>query len=260
MLVVLMAELRNPRRPMSKNELLALLYGDASAKPDNFERLNPNLGDRVLPGEMIVIADPNSLECTARESDLMQIADEVNQQVRELSEEEAQFVVNHYDLLEVMTSSAATGLGVGATMVGQQIKSISATLKELESLYQDTFRRHGTFNNAAFFERRKQLFAKLDFALGKLARKGMSLDDSAKLKRALGLSSKSIVHEWKASGIGEFAYLLFRSLPSKFFSGKAALLGDPDIDLPVSWQAWILLPGFMLCALVSITVVANCTS
>ncbi|MDO6822837.1 type VI secretion system PAAR protein [Marinobacter sp. 1_MG-2023] len=190
------------RQPMSKLGLLTLLYGDASAKPDNFERLNPGLGSRVLPGEMIVIADPNSLECTVEENDLMQVAEQVNQEVRQLSEPEAQFIVDHYNLLEMMTSSTATGLGVGATMIGQQIKSINATLKELEVLHQDTFRKHGTLSHSEFFERRQRLFTKLDFALGKVARKGMSLDDNAKLKRALGLSSKSIVHEWKASGVG----------------------------------------------------------
>ncbi|MEH6355125.1 MAG: hypothetical protein V7760_03750 [Marinobacter sp.] len=63
-------------------------------------------------------------------------------------------------------------------------------------------RKHGSLNHSEFFEQRKRLFTKLDFALGKVARKGMSLDDDPKLKRALGLSSKSIVHEWKASGIG----------------------------------------------------------
>lgn len=189
------------RQPMSKNELLTLLYDDASAKPDNFERLNPRLESRVLPGEMVVIADPNSLECTSKENDLMQVAQQVNQEVRQLSGQEAQFIVDHYDLLEMMTSSAATGLGVGATMIGQQIKSINATLNELEVLHKDTFRKHGTLSHPEFFERRQRLFAKLDFALGKVARKGMSLDDNAKLKRALGLSSKSIVHEWKTSGI-----------------------------------------------------------
>lgn len=190
------------RRSMSKNELLTLLYGDVSAKPDNFERLNPGLSNRVLPGEMIVIADPNSLECTTKENDLMGVARQVNQEVRQLSEQEAQFIVDHYDLLEMMTSNAATGLGVGATMIGQQIKSINTTLKELEVLHQDTFRKHGTLSHADFFEQRQRLFTKLDFALGKVARKGMSLDGNAKLKRALGMSSKSIVHEWKAAGIG----------------------------------------------------------
>jgi hypothetical protein len=151
---------------------------------------------------MIVIADPNSLECTIQENDLMKVAAQVNQEVRQLSEQEAQFIVDHYDLLELMTANAATGLGVGATMVGQQIKSINGILKELEVLHQNTFRKYGKLSHPAFFEHRQKLFAKLDFALGKVARKGMSLDDNAKLKRALGLSTKSMVHEWKLSGVG----------------------------------------------------------
>ncbi|MEH6355124.1 MAG: hypothetical protein V7760_03745 [Marinobacter sp.] len=122
---------------MTKNELLTMLHGDASAKPDNFERLNPGIGSRALPGEMIVVADPNSLECTTEENDLMQVAQHVNSEVRQFGDQEAQFVVDHYDLLEVMTSNAATGLGVGATMIGQQIKSINSTLNELEVLHQD---------------------------------------------------------------------------------------------------------------------------
>ncbi|WP_083394716.1 type VI secretion system PAAR protein [Marinobacter sp. AC-23] len=190
------------RQPMSKNELLTLLYGDASAKPDNFERLNPGLNNRVLPGEMIVIADPNSHECTIEENNLMEVAQQVNQEVRQLSEQEAQFIVDHYDLLEMMTSNAATGLGVGATMIGQQIKSINTTLKELEVLHQDTFRKHGKLSHPEFFEQRQRLFTKLDFALGKIARKGMSLDDSPKLKKAMRMSTKRIVHEWKTAGVG----------------------------------------------------------
>lgn len=190
------------RRPMTRNELLGHLYGDASAKPGNFDRLNPELGSRTLPGEMIVIADPNSLECTTQENELMSVAAQVNQEVRQLNEKEAQFITDHYDLLELMTANAATGLGVGATMIAQQIKSINGILKELEALYQSTFRKNGKLSHPDFFERRQKLFAKLDFALGSVARKGLSLDDNAKLKRALGLSSKSIVHEWKSSGVG----------------------------------------------------------
>src|SRR5690554_2812277 len=41
--------------PMSKTELLSALYGDASAKPNSFDWLNPDLGAQVLPGEMIVL-------------------------------------------------------------------------------------------------------------------------------------------------------------------------------------------------------------
>ena len=188
--------------PMSKTTLLAALYGDASAKPDSFERLNPGLGGQVLPGEMIVLGDQEGMECTREEADLMEVAAQVNAQVRALDQDEAQFIVKYYDLLEAITSTGSAGLGAGAVMVGRQIGSIEKTLKNIERLHQESYRKHGHLNHPEFFEKRRALFKELDFSLGSVARQGMSLDDDAKLKRALGLSSKSIVHSWKTAGVG----------------------------------------------------------
>ncbi|KKN28960.1 hypothetical protein LCGC14_0849060, partial [marine sediment metagenome] len=191
------------REPTSKNALLQSLYGDVSAKPDSFDRLNPNIGDQVMPGEMIILGDPNGMECTQEEADLMQVASQVSQKVRALDAKEAQFLTDHYDLLETMTANSAIGMGAGATMISRQIKGIESTLRDLEALHQTTYSKHGHLNSPDFFAKRKQLFKKLDFALGNIARKGMSLDDNPKLKSALGLSSKSIVHSWKQSGAGD---------------------------------------------------------
>ncbi|EON93678.1 hypothetical protein MARLIPOL_03205 [Marinobacter lipolyticus SM19] len=188
--------------PMSRTALLAALYGDASAKPDHFDRLNPGLGDQVLPGEMIVLGDPEGMVCTREEADLMEVAAQVNAQVRSLDQDEAQFIVKYHALLEAVTSTGSAGLGAGAVMVSKQIGSIEKTLKNIERLHQDSYRKHGHLNHPEFFEKRRALFKELDFSLGSVARQGMSLDDDAKLKRALGLSSKSIVHHWKAAGVG----------------------------------------------------------
>src|SRR5690554_2651451 len=190
------------QRPMSKTELLISLYGDAPAKSDHFDRLNPGLGGQLMPGEMIVLGDPEGMECTQKEVELMEVAAQVNARVRSLEQDEAQFLVKYYDLLEAITSTGSAGLGAGAVMVSRQISSIESTLKNIERLHQDSYRKHGHLNHSEFFEKRRALFKELDFALGSVARKGMSLDDDAKLKRALGLSSKSIVHNWKTAGVG----------------------------------------------------------
>jgi len=155
-----------------------------------------------MPGEMVVLGDPEGMECTQKEVELMEVAAQVNAQVRSLEQDEAQFLVKYYDLLEAITSTGSAGLGAGAVMVSKQIGSIESTLKNIERLHQDSYRKHGHLNHPEFFEKRRALFKKLDFALGSVARKGMSLDDDAKLKRALGLSSRSIVHNWKTAGVG----------------------------------------------------------
>ncbi|QBM16084.1 hypothetical protein MARI_01640 [Marinobacter sp. JH2] len=189
--------------PVSKTELLSALYGDASAKPNSFDWLNPDLGAQVLPGEMIVLGDPEGTECTQKEAELMEAAARVNAQVRSLEPDEAEFLVKYYDLLEAMTSTGSAGLGAGAVMVSKQLGNIENTLKNIEVLHQESYRKHGHLNHPEFFEKRRALFKELDFALGSVARKGMSLDDDAKLKRSLGLSSKSIVNSWKSAGIGD---------------------------------------------------------
>ncbi len=132
----------------------------------------------------------------------MAVAEQVNTKVRSLSADEAQFLTRHYDLLEVITSTSSAGLGAGAVMVAKQLDHIKATLMEVERLHQDSYRKHGHLNHSEFFEKRRALFKKLDFALGSLAKRGMSLDDDPKLKRALGLSSKSIVSHWSKAGVG----------------------------------------------------------
>lgn len=191
------------RQPTSRADLIDQLYGHASAKPDSFERLNSGLGNHVLPGEMIVLGDPDGISCTRQESDLMQVADQVNAQVWALDADEAQFIVDNYDLLEMMTSNTQVGLGVGAVMVENQIKGIESTLRGIEQLHQDSYRKHGHLNSSDFFKQRQTLLRQLDFGLGSIARNGMSLDDNPRLKRALGVSTKSVVHNWKQAGIGE---------------------------------------------------------
>ena len=156
----------------------------------------------MLPGEMIVLGDPEGMACTREEADLMEVAAQVNAQVRALDQDEAQFLVKYHALLEAVTSTSSAGLGAGAVMVSKQIGSIEKTLRNIERLHQDSYRKHGHLNHPEFFERRRALFKELDFSLGSVARQGMSLDDDAKLKRALGLSSKSIVHSWKTAGVG----------------------------------------------------------
>lgn len=76
------------QRPIGRMELLVFLYGDASAKLIHFDRLNPGLGENVLPGEMIVLGDPKVTECTQEEVDLMEVAAQVNAEVRSLEQDE----------------------------------------------------------------------------------------------------------------------------------------------------------------------------
>lgn len=69
---------------------------------------------------------------------------------------------------------------------------------------------------------------------------------------------------WQGRMIGRFirssnvfAYLLLRSFPSSFFKQRAALLGDPDVCLPRSWQAWVLAPALFQFSMLGVVLIAS---
>lgn len=52
-----------------------------------------------------------------------------------------------------------------------------------------------------FFVERQRLFSELDSLLNKLSRLTLKMKPYNELKHALGLSSRSIVHEWSTAGV-----------------------------------------------------------
>jgi hypothetical protein len=78
--------------------------------------------------------------------------------------------------------------------------TLKNTLIELERLHVEQHRQYGHLNSPDFFAKRKRLMKKLDAGLEPLVRKATGLSDHPKLKRALGLSTRRIVHNWNKAG------------------------------------------------------------
>lgn len=67
--------------------------------------------------------------------------------------------------------------------------------------YQNQYRAQGTLISQQFFVERQRLFSELDSLLNKLSRLTLKMKPYNELKHALGLSSRSIVHEWSTAGV-----------------------------------------------------------
>ncbi|WP_275928571.1 hypothetical protein [Pseudomonas sp. 3MA1] len=67
-------------------------------------------------------------------------------------------------------------------------------------MHQRTFQQHGHLRSVEFFAERKRLLAQLDTRLTAFTRKGIGFPEHPKLKTALGISSRSLVHHWKLAG------------------------------------------------------------
>jgi hypothetical protein len=104
------------------------------------------------------------------------------------------------DVIESFLTEGSTAVGIGATMFAQHLKTIADTLKDLEKLHQRTYQQHGHLQTAEFFAERKRLLSQLDNSLGPLVRKSIGLPDHPKLKTALGISSRSLIHHWEKAG------------------------------------------------------------
>ncbi|MND72064.1 hypothetical protein D3C80_636070 [compost metagenome] len=168
-----------------------------------FKLLNPNLRD-VKAGSMIVLSDPNNYRCTREEALLMDVAARTNQVLETLSPEEADFMVQHRDAIQTFLGHGSTAIGIGASILKNNLDNVSDTLKKIEALHQHSFLRDGHLSSPTFLAERQKLLAQLDIHLTSLTRKGIGFPDHPNLNRAMFLSPPSLVHRWtEAGGVGQ---------------------------------------------------------
>ena len=187
---------------MSREALERALYettpGEALRR--EFRSLNRHLGEQVKAGQMVLFSDSRNYMCRREEAQMMAAAEKVNEALKDLTDEEASFMVEHHEVIEPFLGVSSGALGVASFMVGQHMETLSNTLKELERLHIEQYRQYGNLHSLEFFAQRKRLMKKLDAGLGPLVRKTTGIPDHPKLKRALGLSTQRIVHNWNKAG------------------------------------------------------------
>lgn len=191
---------------MTRQALEALLFPERELTVlSKFWALNPDLND-VKAGSMIVLSDPKNTSCTYQEAQLMEAAQQVKESLDGLTPEEADFRFRYGAEIASYIGSTSTWLGVSAVVMETHLSNLRDTLQAMERLHQESYRQHGHLKSPQFFADRKRLMAQLDAHLLNSTRlRGQtSLGDHPKLKTALGISSRSLVHHWdKAGGPGQ---------------------------------------------------------
>jgi hypothetical protein len=186
---------------MSRSALESTLFPQPDpAVLEKFRSLNPQLSQYAKPGQLIVLSDPRNTQCTREEALLMEAAQKVDAALAPMSDSEAEFMARHHGEIESFLSQGSTSVGIGAAMFSNHLKNLAGTLSQLESLHKKTFDKHGKLKGADFFEKRKQLMTQLDNSLSPLMRKMVGLPDHPNLRKALGISSRSLVHHWSKVG------------------------------------------------------------
>lgn len=191
---------------MTREALEATLFPTLEpAVMRKFQSLNPNTG-HVKAGSMIVLSDPKNTSCTYQEAQLMQAAQHVSASLDELTPDEADFLYRHGAEIAGFVGHTSTWLGVSAVVMEKHLNNLRDTLQAMERLHQDSYRQHGHLRSPQFLADRQRLMNQLDAHLLNSTRlRGQTtLGDHPKLKTALGISSRSLVHHWdKAGGPGQ---------------------------------------------------------
>ena len=190
-------------KSMTREALEATLFPMRdSAVMRKFQALNPDSGD-IKTGTMIVLGDPDNTVCTYQEAQLMQAARHVSESLDPLTPQEAEFLLRHGAEIASFSGHTSTWLGVSAVVMETHLSRLRDTLQAMERLHQESYRQHGHLKSPQFFADRKHLLTQLDSHLLNSTRlRGQtSLGDHPKLKTALGISSRSLVHHWDKAGI-----------------------------------------------------------
>ncbi|WP_460123759.1 PAAR domain-containing protein [Pseudomonas sp. S2_C03] len=185
----------------TRQALEATLFPSPDAAVMNkFRTLNPGRED-VKAGSMIVLSDPNNFQCTREEAWLMEAAAKTQDALKTLSADEADFMARHYAEISTFLSHGSTGVGLATASFASHLKNVEFLLKDMESLHHRSFQTHGHLRSPEFFAERQRLLKMLDNSLNGLTKISTGFPDHPNLKSALGISTKSLVHQWAKAGV-----------------------------------------------------------
>ncbi len=168
-----------------------------------FNALNGSLGqDIVKAGQLVVLSDPRNSMCMQQEAHLMEAAEEVADALKDLSPEDADFMIKYQGQISSFLADTSLWAGVSAAVMEQYFKDLQNNMEDLQNLHQDSYRRDGRLGSKRFIEERRRLISDLDTKLlnSRWLRSKTSLGDHPKLKKALKVSTKSLVHQWNKAG------------------------------------------------------------
>ena len=199
-----------------------------------FMKLNADT-QYLKPGQILIVADPDTPTQLTMQMlhTLRQAKDKTNAAFIGVSGEEASFMQKHYGMIAALTGAGDKIFGTVSDAGEKYFSQIEQTLKKIEASYQNQFRTQGTLISQQFFVERNQLLNQLKELVNKpllksLARYAVKFQQYDNMKRALNLSSRSIVHEWSTVGMGSipgYSYYVGNAAKAARFLKTGGLIG-----------------------------------
>jgi len=193
-------------RPGTLDFQARLLFRDhRSSAAHQFMQINADT-PWVKPGQILIVSDPDSPTTMQMLHTLRQAKQKTNASLTGVNTEEASFLHNHYGIIAGLTSAGDKIFSTAGDLGEKYFSAIERTLKKIEVSYQNQYRAQGTLISQQFFIERSKLLNELKELVNKplvksLARYSVKFKPYDDMRKALNLSSKSIVHEWSTAGL-----------------------------------------------------------
>ncbi|SQD78096.1 hypothetical protein [Moritella yayanosii] len=186
-------------KQMPVDQLIMIMYNSPSEDTyKHFKMVNAHIKNGMVQvGQVVLLSPEGSEECTIEESEFLNIAKAVDLTLLKLSNSEKQLLVNRYEFLSNVASYNGLLLGVSNTAWNAHTNQVKSILKDLERAYVTSYQSSGNLHNKNFFAQRKIQFARLDAALSRFTQPAFGGKlVSGDIRGNLGLSSKSMIHQW----------------------------------------------------------------
>jgi len=177
-----------------------LFNGAGSDVTELYKTLNPE--QKFKSGSILLVVDPLKQDQTQIKH-MQQAKERINVALEPLTDEEASFLYKNKHVIDLFSSVGSDYGGLVTEAANQYFTEIEKTLIQIQNTYQNQLITHGTLIGEQFYIERAALFKKLDDIFAKIFRKPMGLADYADIKKALRLSSHSIMHRWNETGIAD---------------------------------------------------------
>ncbi|WP_238081239.1 hypothetical protein [Pseudescherichia vulneris] len=172
------------------------------------------------PGQILIVADPANQNQVYQLNHIIMAKQKVNAALATTDDNVAAFLNKHYQHIAALTSLGEKVVGTAGEAGERYFHQIESILVKIEQTYQNQFRTQGTLIGQQFYTERNTLFAQLKPLLKGIGRLSLNIDRYDSIKRALGLSTRSIIHEWSTVGVGTipgYASYIIRSAKAASF-------------------------------------------
>nr|WP_318373952.1 PAAR domain-containing protein [Enterobacter sp.] len=163
-----------------------------------YQALNP--WQQKKAGSILIVADP--LKQDAQQIKVLtQARDRVDAALEPLTSEEASFLYKNRNVIDIFSALTGDYGGLLAGVGQQYFSEIEQILIKIQQSYQNAYITRGALIGEQFYAERRMLFARLDSIFLRMFREKIGLAPYDNIKRALGLSSSSIMHRWDQTGV-----------------------------------------------------------